>query len=647
MKSIKSKIQISMLSVMLVGSVLIGVITALLNASGIDSMMEKTLGPATQMAADAVQWRMDSYWTALQEAAASDIFIECDPTAPELVPVREDIAERNGFLYTGKMDADGFSSTGYSYAEEDYFKQCKATGEPYISDIMNDGEQLIFLLEVPIIVDGSFEGVVYGGINADFLSEIVVNLAMGNDGVAYVLDSRGNVIGHREHSIVEEGSNMIEAAKADSDLEDVAAVNQCMIRRETGFGTYNFYGDNKLVGYAPINGYQDWSIAIEMSQREFKSTLDRSILLTVLVVILVVLSTFPVAVKVGRSISGPIQACVARLEKLADGDLKTPTPVVKSQDETAELTKALGKTIHGLSDVVQDVSYHLSKMGQGDFRESITRTYWGDFVVIEESIRAIHSSLREMLLQISQSAGSVAAGASQVSDGAQSLSEGATEQAGAVHELSATIANIEDSARQTAASAEEAGDFVNQTNAQLDISVDYVKEMNAAMEKISDSAAEISKIINTIENIAFQTNILSLNATLEAARAGSAGRGFNVVSDEVRSLAAQSDKAAKATRQLIESSIAAVREGGEVVNKVTESLARASAIAENVTVKMNTVVEAVENQTAAIAQVTVGIDQISSVVENTSATSEESAATSQELSEQSQLMNDLVGRFRL
>ncbi|RKJ44504.1 hypothetical protein D7X98_11740 [bacterium 1XD8-76] len=112
MKSIKSKIQISMLSVMLVGSVLIGVITALLNASGIDSMMEKTLGPATQMAADAVQWRMDSYWTALQEAAASDIFIECDPTAPELVPVREDIAERNGFLYTGKMDADGFSSTG-------------------------------------------------------------------------------------------------------------------------------------------------------------------------------------------------------------------------------------------------------------------------------------------------------------------------------------------------------------------------------------------------------------------------------------------------------------------------------------------------------------------------------------------------------
>lgn len=142
-KSIKSKIQISMLLVVLVSSILIGVITALLNANGIDEMMTKTLGPATQMAADAVEWRMNNYWTALQEAASSDIFQKSDPTAPELVPVRDDIAQRNGFLYTGKMDASGFSSTGYNYADEYYFQQCKETMQPYISNIMNDGEQMI------------------------------------------------------------------------------------------------------------------------------------------------------------------------------------------------------------------------------------------------------------------------------------------------------------------------------------------------------------------------------------------------------------------------------------------------------------------------------------------------------------------------
>ena len=647
MKSIKSKIQISMLSVMLVGSVLIGVITALLNAAGIDDMMTKTLGPATQMAADAVEWRMDNYWTALQEAAASDIFRESAPDAPELVPVRDEIASRNGFIYTGKMDADGLSSTGYNYAEEEYFQQCKENMKPYISDIMNDGQRMIFLLEVPIIIDGRFEGVVYGGINADFLSDIVVNLSMGNDGVAYILDNKGNVIGHRERSVVESGSNMIEAAKTDAGGADVAAVNQRMIQGETGFGAYNFYGDNKFVGFAPIDGNQEWSIAIEASQREFKSTLDRSILFTILVVFLVVLATFPVAVLVGRSISGPIRACVLRLEKLAEGDLHTASPVVRSRDETAELTKALDTTMHRLNDVVQDVSHHLGKMGQGDFRENITRTYWGDFVAIEKSMKAIHGSLKDTLLQISQSAETVASSAGQVSTGAQSLSQGATEQASAIHELSSTVTGIAQNARQTAAAAEEAGLFANQADVQLGISVDYVKELNSAMEKISSSSAEISKIISTIESIAFQTNILALNASVEAARAGSAGKGFAVVSSEVRSLASKSDEAAKATKELIESSIATVMEGSQVVSRVTESLNKANSIAQNVSVKMNVVVEAVESQTEAISQVTDGINQISSVVQDTSSTSVESAATSQELSKQSLLMNNLVRKFRL
>lgn len=636
-----------MLLVVLVSSVLIGVITALLNASGIDDVMTKTLGPATQMAADAVEWKMGNYWTALQEAASSDIFRESDPAAPELIPVREDIAQRNGFLYIGKMDASGFSSTGYNYAGEDYFQQCKSTMKPYISDIMNDGQQMIFLLEVPIITNGRFDGVVYGGISADFLSEIVGNLAMGSDGVAYVLDNKGNVIGHREVSIVEEGSNMIEAAKTNPDVADVAAVNQRMIQRESGFGAYNFYGDNKFVGFAPIGGNQEWSIAIEASQREFKTSLDRSIMLTVLVVVLVVLVTFPVAVKVGRSISRPIQSCVVRLEKMADGDLHTPSPQVKSKDETAQLARALETMLYRLNDVAQDVSHHLGKMAQGDFHETITRTYEGDFVAMEQSIKTIHNSLKDTLSQISKSAGTVASGAVQVSSGAQSLSQGAIEQASAIQELSATADSIAENARQTASAAEEAGHFVEQAGAQLGVSMDYVQELNSAMEKISSSSTEISKIIDTIESIAFQTNILALNAAVEAARAGSAGKGFAVVAEEVRDLASKSDEAAKATKELIEGSITAVAEGGQVVAKVTESLDKTSSIAENVTIKVDAVVGAIENQTTAISQITEGIDQISSVIQNTSATSEQDAATAQELSEQSLLMNHLVRKFRL
>lgn len=369
--------------------------------------------------------------------------------------------------------------------------------------------------------------------------------------------------------------------------------------------------------------------------------------MTVLVVVLVVIATFPIAVLMGHSISGPIRSCVSRLENLSDGDLQTPTPVVSSRDETAKLTNALNTTILRLNDVVQDASHHLGRMAEGDFRENMTRTYWGDFVTIEQSIKAIHGSLKDTLYQMSQSAGTVASSAANVSNGAQALSQGATEQASAIGELSATAASIADNAQQTAAVAVEAGQYVAQAGAQLEVSVDYVKELSTAMEKISSSSIKIRKIIDTIENIAFQTNILALNAAVEASRAGSAGKGFAVVAEEVRSLASKSDEAAKATKELIERSISAVTEGEHLMGMVTDSLDKTNSIAGNVTIKMNAMVEAVEIQTASISQITDGIDQISSVVQSTSSTSVESAATSQELSEQSLLMNNLVHKFRL
>ena len=188
---------------------------------------------------------------------------------------------------------------------------------------------------------------------------------------------------------------------------------------------------------------------------------------------------------------------------------------------------------------------------------------------------------------------------------------------------------------------------MGQAGAHLGTSVEHVKELNTAMEKISGSSQEISKIIATIENIAFQTNILALNAAVEAARAGSAGKGFAVVADEVRNLATKSDEAAKATKELIESSIAAVAEGGEAVALVTEALEQTSQSAGQVTAQMDIVVEAVENQTTSITQVTEGVDQISSVVQTNSATAEESAAASQELSAEAASLKQLVDQFTL
>ena len=333
------------------------------------------------------------------------------------------------------------------------------------------------------------------------------------------------------------------------------------------------------------------------------------------------------------------------MKLLVEGDLESPVPQSQGRDETAELTKSTADLVSGLNTIIYDISYLLTEMAGKNFNiQSAHRdAYVGSFQGILGSMRTLKTELSSIMGQIDSAAGQVSAASNQVSSGAQTLSQGSVTQASSVAELASTINEISDSAKQTSSVVEQAGHFVEQAGAQLNASVEQVGELNRAMEKISKSSEEIS----VIENIAFQTNILALNAAVEAARAGASGKGFAVVADEVRNLASKSDEAAKATKELIEHSIAAAAEGSQAVSKVIGSLDRTSALAGNVTAQMDTMVGAIESQTLALAQVTEGIDRISSVVQTNSATSEESAAASQQLSAEASSLKELVDQFTL
>lgn len=373
-----------------------------------------------------------------------------------------------------------------------------------------------------------------------------------------------------------------------------------------------------------------------------------AILLMAAVIIAIILVGVFFSFVVIRLIKTPIFEIENAAIRMAEGDLDVEISYT-SKDELGVLAEQVRRLIHKLQMIIDDENKFLAKMASGDFTvDSICEEeYTGGFHPVLVSFRGIAEKLNDTMLQISQSSARVASSSEQVSSGAQALSQGATEQASSVQELAATIGEISNKVSQNADSARQANTMAGDVSAEMNVSNEKMQQMIQAMGDISNCSGEISKIIKTIEDIAFQTNILALNAAVEAARAGTAGKGFAVVADEVRNLASKSAEASKNTSVLIENSLKAVENGTQIADETAQSLLQAVNNVKEMTAIIGQISEASSNQADSISQIIMGIDQISSVVQTNSATAEESAAASEELFSQSQLMKNLVGRFKL
>ncbi|MBO4913973.1 MAG: cache domain-containing protein, partial [Oscillospiraceae bacterium] len=269
-----------------------------------------------------------------------------------------------------------------------------------------------------------------------------------------------------------------------------------------------------------------------------------------------------------KRIVKPIEQVTRLAEEMESGRLiDTDVDYRFADDEIGAFAQKLRVTKEQISSYINDISSILAAMGGGDFTKKPGVSYVGDFEQIRRSFEEIERRLAKIVGNMDASADGVRSGAGQIANGSQLLAEGTTRQATAIEELNSTLANINTQISATAENADRASEIstgclrkVEEQNAQM-------QTMLEAMDEIRDKSAKISAIIKTIEDISFQTNILALNASVEAARAGAAGKGFAVVADEVRNLAAKSGAAANDTNRLISDTVKAVTEGVELAQR--------------------------------------------------------------------------------
>ncbi len=373
------------------------------------------------------------------------------------------------------------------------------------------------------------------------------------------------------------------------------------------------------------------------------------IALIIIAIITAIIISARIAKKIARGIEKPLKALGERFKTFAQGDFDSPFPTVDSKDEIADMINEVLNMAGRLQNIINDTNLVLNEMAQGNFVVHIQHEelYVGKFEHMLASIKALIEQMTDMLTNIHQVAAQVSMGSDNLSEAAQVLAEGSTDQAASVEEMQATITTISDGIQSTASQLKEAYLNAKKYSELAETSSSDMAALMESMSRISVSTQQIAHIISDIEDIASQTNLLSLNASIEAARAGEAGKGFAVVADQIRTLAEQSAKSAVDSRSLLENVLHEVADGNTITQHTSESLKDVVDGVENIASTSKDLSDISADQSVAMNQATEGINRISEIVQSNAATAQETSATSQELTAEATCMADLVSKFNV
>ena len=418
---------------------------------------------------------------------------------------------------------------------------------------------------------------------------------------------------------------------------------------------------SKLMTGEVYEDYKSFSKKLTILCGKFQVELDQAKTManvcTVIIFIVIVAAGLAIAVvttMIGRiitnSITEPVEQIDAAVASLRKGELSNVEMLTyESEDEFGDTIRNLKEAMGILADYVREISVEVKAIAQGDLTrngDDIT-DFLGDFSELKTSLLYILKRFNSTLTEISNLAEQVSSNSSEVENASKSLADGATEQAGVIEELNATIDTVVDMAEDTAKETQNASARVKASANKANEEKEKMNELLTEMEHITEISKEIGNIITDIEDIASQTNLLSLNASIEAARAGEAGKGFAVVADQIGKLAADSAKSAVNTRDLIDKTLVEIEKGNTITRTTADAFNQIIADMESFAELAENTMEKANSQAESLEQIGQGIEQLSGVVQGNAASSEENTAISINLAEGAAKMRDRVNIFKL
>lgn len=528
-----------------------------------------------------------------------------------------------------------------SLAEADWFALMQETDNLTISDPLVSGEYIGIPMGMPVKTKNETSAYLVGIYKYDMLSDVLSSIHIGQSGMALITNEKGKVVGHPLADIVREEVNIYDLDKEES----AHAIFDRMASRETGSAEGIVNGQESYVAFSPVRGAQ-WSLAVEVPKKDYMESTNIALLNT-LVGTCAALAVALLFIWITTTlISAQLKKVIGRVNTLAEGDLTSQIELKKSGDEVEILSASVKSTIESMNRYITEIQHVLENISSGNLNISVDGEYHGDFVVVKEALSHIILSMNQIMKQISQTAQSLVQTAENMGTQSVELQQSVQSQTDTMAGLNAEVKNIQDNLTQVTENTRETQNRAAEIAGQIADGNKIMEDLNGAMSAIEQNAQDIAKISQLIENIAQQTNILALNASVEASRAGVMGKGFAVVAEEIRQLAGQSTEAAKHTAEMIATSSQLIKQGVSLTAETSHALEEMNKGSSAVTAIAGRLSEVVNVQEASLLEISGRIDELSTITHRNLQCAESTSDASTELETESRKLNELLSRFR-